>query len=89
MADPHTVRSQTPPAPPPRGQGPGRQCSGRGYPAGFRSARADTVVGRHLTGIGREGKDSDVIVAGSACILPIELGIFACFATIVQSVRLA
>ncbi len=31
-------------------------------------SRADTAVGRHLSGIGREGKDSDVIVAGSAFI---------------------
>ncbi len=50
---------------------------------------ADTAVGRHLTGIGRKGKDSDEIVAGSAFILPLELGIFACFVTIGQSVKLA
>jgi len=40
----------------------------------FDCSRANTAVGRHLlTGIGREGKDSDVIVAGSAFILPLEL----------------
>ncbi len=34
-------------------------------------SRANTAVERHLiTGIGREGKDSDVIVVGSAFILP-------------------
>ncbi len=48
----------------------------------FDRSRADTAVGRHLTGIGREGKDFDVIVAGSAFILLLELVIFACFATI-------
>ncbi len=37
----------------------------------------------------RSVSDSDVIVAGSAFILPLDLGIFACFATIGQSVRLA
>ncbi len=55
---------------------------------GFSRSRADTAVGRHLTGNGREGKDSDVIVVGSALILPLELGILACFATIGLSVRL-
>ncbi len=55
----------------------------------FDRSRADTAVGRHLTGIGREGKDSNVIVAGSAYILPLELVIFACFATIGQSIGLA
>ncbi len=34
----------------------------------------------------RSVSDSDVIVAGSAFILPLELVIFACFATIGQSV---
>ncbi len=48
----------------------------------FNRSHADTAVGRHLTGIGREGKDSDVIVVGSAFILPLELIICACFATI-------
>ncbi len=52
----------------------------------FDRSRADTAVGRHHTGIGREGKDSDVIVVGFAFILPLELVIFACFATIGQSV---
>ncbi len=39
----------------------------------FYRSRANTAVGRHLTGIGHEGKDSDIIVAGSAFILPLEL----------------
>ncbi len=34
----------------------------------------------------RSVSDSDIIVAGSAFILPLELVIFACFATIGQSV---
>ncbi len=55
----------------------------------FDRSRGDMAVGRHLTGIGREGKDSDVIVAGSAFILPLELVVFACFATIGQSFELA
>ncbi len=55
----------------------------------FDWSRADTTVGCHLTGIGREGKDSDIIVAGSAFILPLELVIFACFVTIGQSIGLA
>ncbi len=55
----------------------------------FDRSRRDMAVGRHLTGIGREGKDSDVIVAGSAFILPLELVVFACFATIGQSFGLA
>ncbi len=54
----------------------------------FNRSRADTAVGHHLTGIGREEKDSDVIVTGSAFILPHELVIFACFATIGQSIGL-
>ncbi len=37
----------------------------------------------------RSVSDSDVIVVGSAFILPLELGLFACVATIGQSVRLA
>ncbi len=59
------------------------------YPLGQRRSRGDMAVGRHLTGIGREGKDSDVIVAGSAFTLPLELVVFACFATIGQSFGLA
>ncbi len=55
----------------------------------FSGSRADTAVECHLTGIGREGKDSDLIVAGFAFVLPLELGIFAYFVTIGQSVRLA
>ncbi len=58
----------------------------------FDQSPADTAVGHHLTGIGLEGKDSDVKdsdVAGSAFILPLELIIFACFATIGQSIGLA
>ncbi len=37
----------------------------------FDRSRANTAVGGHpVTGIGREGKDSNVIVVGSAFILP-------------------
>ncbi len=55
----------------------------------FDRSHADKAVGRHLTRIGRAGKDSDLIVACSAFILPLELIIFACFATIGHSIGLA
>ncbi len=55
----------------------------------FDRSHADTAVGHHLTRIGRAGKDSDLIVACSAFIQPLELIIFACFATIGHSIGLA
>ncbi len=51
---------------------------------------ANTAVGRHLiTGIGRDGKDSNIIVVGFRIYTASSSSLFACFATIGQSIGLA
>ncbi len=56
-----------------------------GYYRNLGSLRAAVITARPAKR--RSVSDSDVIVAGSAFILPLELGLFACVATIGQSVR--